>query len=380
MRYPVAAPHLSGREAVYVNECLSTNWISSQGQFIGKFEEQFAQAVGRKHALATCNGTVALHLALLGLGVGPGDEVIVPSLTYIATANAVAYCGATPVFADSDPKTWCISAASVARLVSPRTKGIIPVHLYGHPCDTDALSEIANAHRLWIVEDCAEAFGATYRGRPVGSFGAASMFSFFGNKILTTGEGGMVVTDDDRLAARLRLVKGQGMDPARRYWHSIIGYNYRMTNIAAAIGLGQLEHVDQLMADRKRIAGWYADRLRDLPGLTLPGEAPGVSNIFWLYSILLDEPALRDPFMAELAKLGIETRPLFYPVHVFPMYRNCRTDGGCANACNLSSRGINLPTSSYLAEKDIDVISAEVRRVLKRLSEWPREAPIRTAA
>jgi perosamine synthetase len=365
---------------MYVNECLKTNWISSQGQFISKFEEQFAQAVSRKHALATCNGTVALHLALLGLGVGPGDEVIVPSLTYIATANAVAYCGATPVFADCDPKTWCVSPDSVAQLVSRRTKGIIPVHLYGHPCAMENLSDIADAHQLWMVEDCAEAFGATYRGRPVGSFGVASMFSFFGNKILTTGEGGMVVTDDDHLAARLRLVKGQGMDPARRYWHSIIGYNYRMTNVAAAIGLGQLEHVDQLMGDRKRIAKWYAERLRDVPGLTLPGEAPGVSNIFWLYSILLDDPVLRDPFMAELAKLGIETRPLFYPVHVFPMYRHCRTDGGCPVACDLSSRGLNLPTSSYLAEKDIDVIASEVRRVLKRLGEWPSDAPLRTAA
>jgi perosamine synthetase len=371
---------LSGREALYVNECLRTNWISSQGQFIGKFEEGFARAVQRKHALATCNGTVALHLALLGLGVGPGDEVIVPSLTYIATANAVAYCGATPVFADSDPKTWCLSAASVSRLLSPRTKGIIPVHLYGHPCDMDALQEVADANHLWIVEDCAEAFGATFDGQPVGSFGAASMFSFFGNKILTTGEGGMVVTDDDQLAARMRLVKGQGMDPSKRYWHPIIGYNYRMTNIAAAIGLGQLEHVDQLMGDRKRIAGWYRDRLRNLPGLTLPGEAPGASNIYWLYSVLLDDPVLRDPLMAELAKAEIETRPLFYPVHVFPMYRQCRTDAGCEVACDLSSRGINLPTSSYLAEDDIDVIAAELRRVLKRLGDWTSHEPIRKAA
>jgi perosamine synthetase len=319
-------------------------------------------------------------LALLGLGVGPGDEVIVPSLTYIATANAVAYCGATPVFADSDPKTWCLSAASVSRLLSPRTKGIIPVHLYGHPCDMDALQEVADANHLWIVEDCAEAFGATFDGQPVGSFGAASMFSFFGNKILTTGEGGMVVTDDDQLAARMRLVKGQGMDPSKRYWHPIIGYNYRMTNIAAAIGLGQLEHVDQLMGDRKRIAGWYRDRLRNLPGLTLPGEAPGASNIYWLYSVLLDDPVLRDPLMAELAKAEIETRPLFYPVHVFPMYRQCRTDAGCEVACDLSSRGINLPTSSYLAEDDIDVIAAELRRVLKRLGDWTSHEPIRKAA
>jgi perosamine synthetase len=364
MKYMVAAPDLSGSECAYVNECLRSNWISSKGRFIGDFEASFERFLGRKHAIATCNGTIALHLALLGLGVGPGDEVIVPSLTYVATANAVTYCGATPVFADSEPYTWCISVESVARLITHRTKGIIPVHLYGHPCDMGPLVHLARVHGLWIMEDCAEAQGATYDGLQVGRFGVASMFSFFGNKIVTTGEGGMVVTDDDQLAERYRLLRGQGMAPDRRYWHPTIGYNYRMTNIEAAIGLAQMERVGQLIADRQRIGGWYSQRLGDLAELTLPPEAPRASSVFWLYSVLIDDGARRDPLMAELAQAGIETRPFFHPVHTFPMYQGARTDAGCPIACALSARGFNLPTSSYLKEDDIQIIAAVLRSLI----------------
>jgi len=361
MKYMVAAPDLSGAEEKYVLECLRSNWISSRGRFIHDFEARVASATQRKHAIATCNGTVALHLALLGLGLRGGDEVVVPSLTYVATANAITYCGATPVFADSEPETWCVSAESVARLITPRTRGIIPVHLYGHPAAMEPLLGLAKDNGLWVVEDSAEAQGATYDGRPVGSFGTAGMFSFFGNKIITTGEGGMVVTDDDALADRYRQLRGQGMDPGRRYWHPIIGFNYRMTNIQAAIGLAQMERIDQLVGDRKRVAGWYAERLHDVSGLTLPGRAPRVENVFWLYSILVRDRATRDQLMAGLAEAGIETRPFFYPVHSFPMYRQCRADNGCPVASDLSTRGLNLPTSSYLTEEDIDVIAAAVR-------------------
>jgi perosamine synthetase len=364
MKYMVAAPDLSGSESAYVNECLRSSWISSKGRFIGDFEASFQRFLGRKHAIATCNGTIALHLTLLGLGVGPGDEVIVPSLTYVATANAVTYCGATPVFADSEPYTWCISVESVARLITHRTKGIIPVHLYGHPCDMGPLVHLARAHGLWIVEDCAEAQGATYDGLHVGRFGVASMFSFFGNKVVTTGEGGMVVTDDDQLAERFRLLRGQGMDPSRRYWHPIIGYNFRMTNIEAAIGLAQMERVGQLIADRKRIGSWYRQRLAGLPELTLPPEAPRASSVFWLYSLLIDDPAQRDPLMAELADAGIETRPFFHPAHTFPMYQGAPNDAGCPIARALSARGINLPTSSYLKEDDIQIIAAVLRSLI----------------
>jgi perosamine synthetase len=366
MKYMVAAPDLSGSEIDYVNECLRTNWISSKGRFIGEFETSFQQFLGRKHAVATCNGTIALQLALLGMGIGPGDEVIVPSLTYVATANAVTYCGATPVFADSEPYTWCVSVESVARLITPRTKGIIPVHLYGHPCDMGPLMELANANGLWVVEDCAEAQGATCEGILVGKFGTAAMFSFFGNKIVTTGEGGMVVTDNDEVADRLRLLRGQGMDLARRYWHPIVGYNFRMTNIQAAIGLAQMERVEQLIADRRRIGAWYNKRLKDVTALTLPPQAPNCGTVYWLYSVLVNEASRRDSLMAELAAAGIETRPFFYPVHHFPMYRQHRTDTGCPVACALSAAGVNLPTSSYLKEEDVNIIAAVLRGLLAR--------------
>src|SRR5438132_9048274 len=388
MKYMIAATDLSETEIAYVNECLRTNWISSKGRFIEEFETSFAHFLHRKHAVATCNGTIALHLALLGLGVGPGDEVIVPSLTYVATANAVTYCGATPVFADSEPYSWCISVESIARLITPTTKGIIPVHLYGHPCDMEPILDLAKANGLWVVEDCAEAQGATYDGIPVGKFGTAAMFSFFGNKIITTGEGGMVVTDDDELAERLRLLRGQGMDLSRRYWHPVIGYNFRMTNIAAAIGLGQMERANQLIADRQRIGAWYNERLKDVTALTLPPNAPRCQTVYWLYSVLVNEASgipwatgepnrrdlkdrrqrstRRDALMAELAQAGIETRPFFYPIHQFPMYRQHRTDTGCPVACALSASGISLPTSSYLKEPDINLIAMLLRGLLTR--------------
>jgi perosamine synthetase len=364
MRYRVATPDLSGNESAYVNECLRSTWISSNGPFIGKFEASIAAYTNTRHAIATCNGTVALHLALTGLGIGPGDEVIVPSLTFVATANAVVYCGATPVFADSEADTWCLSVESVARLLSPRTRAIIPVHLYGHPCDMGPLLELAQRHGLWIIEDCAEALGATYNGSPIGSFGTVATFSFYGNKLVTTGEGGMVVTNNDALAERVRLLRGQGMDPQRRYWHPMIGYNYRLTNVAAALGLAQMERIEQLLADRKQIAAWYQQRLANLPFLVLPVEAGGASSAFWMYSILTPDNDWRERMMADLAEKGIETRPFFYPIHGFPMYRNCRNDAECPVAQDLSYRGLSLPTSSCLKKPDIDVIAREVRELV----------------
>jgi perosamine synthetase len=368
MRYPIAAPDLSGNESAYVSECLRSTWISSNGPFIGQFETRIGAYTKTRHAIATCNGTVALHLALSGLGIGPGDEIIVPSLTYVATANAIVYCGATPVFADSEPDTWCLSVASVARLLSPQTKAVIPVHLYGHPCAMDPLLELAASKSLWVVEDCAEALGATYHGRPIGGLGTVSTFSFYGNKLVTTGEGGMLTTNDDDIAQRLRLLRGQGMDPQRRYWHPIVGFNYRMTNVAAAIGVAQMERIDRLLQDRKRVAAWYNERLGNLPSVVLPVEAVGTSNAFWMYSILTANNARRDSLMSDLAKKGIETRPFFYPVHEFPMYRRCRSDNGCPVARDLSYRGLSLPTSSYLQQEDIDVIAREVRQVLSQNS------------
>ena len=246
-RIAVAAPTLNGNEKRYVLECLETTWISSIGRFITEFERGFARFCGVEHAIAVSNGTNALHLALVALGVTSGDEVIVPSLTYVATANAVTYCGAKPVLVDCDPRTLNIDPAAIAGKITAHTKGIIPVHLYGHPADMDPIISVAREHGLFVLEDAAEAHGAEYKGRRVGGLGNCAAFSFFGNKIMTTGEGGMVTTNDSALAAKLRLYRGQGLDPGRRYWHPVIGYNYRMTNIAAALGLAQLEQVDELM-------------------------------------------------------------------------------------------------------------------------------------
>lgn len=366
MRYPVAAPDLSGNELEYVTECLSSSWISSNGRFIEEFEASVAEFIGTRFAIATCNGTAALHIALLALGLKPGDEVIVPTLTYVATANAVTYCGARPVFADVDPQTWNLAPESVCRLITPRTRGIVPVHLYGLPCDLEPILETARTHGLWVVEDAAEALGATYQNRFVGSFGKAAVFSFFGNKIVTTGEGGMVVTNDPDLAERLRLLRGQGMDPKRRYWHPQIGYNYRMTNIAAAIGLAQMERIHDLLAARRRVAAWYQEELADCEEIAFQAvESPAVS-VHWMVGVILGSPLARDAVMAELAAAGIETRPFFFPVHHFPMYAGCGTDQGCPISTDLAYRGICLPTAAYLQRKDVAFIAETLRRAVAK--------------
>ncbi len=373
MRYPIAAPDLSGNESAYVLDCLRSTWISSSGPYLAEFERRVAELAGCRHGVAACNGTAALHLALAALDLGPGDEVIVPSLTFVATANAVAYCGAEPVFADSAPDTWCLSPESVARLVGPRTRGIIPVHLYGQPCDMDALEEVAARHGLWIVEDCAESLGARHRGRPTGSIGIAGTFSFFGNKTVVTGEGGMVVTNDDALAERMRLLRGQGMDPKRRYWHPVRGFNYRMTNIVAAIGAAQMERVGQLLAHRQELTRLYRRRLAGAPGLTMPAVVPDTLHACWLFSLLFDSEVRRGLAEDGLARRGIETRPFFHCIHQFPMYRHARTDGGCPMAGDLSRRGLSLPTAPYLSEPDIVVIAAALLDVLAQ-GGWARRA------
>src|SRR5581483_301487 len=267
---PVAEPFLGDEELRYVAECVQTGWVSSAGKFVRRFEELFAELFEVEHAVAVSNGTTALHLALLALGIGPGDEVIVPALTFVATANAVTYCGATPVFADSEPTTWNIDPELAAAAVTPRTKAIVAVHLYGHPADLDPLLELG----VPVVEDAAEAHGARYRGRPVGSLGAVGTFSFYGNKIVTTGEGGMVVTDRADLAARVRQLRDHGMDPDRRYWHPVLGFNYRLTNLQAALGVAQLEKLDAILERKARLAELYAEGLRDVPGIVLPTAEP----------------------------------------------------------------------------------------------------------
>ena len=365
-RIPVAAPLLDGRETEYVMECLQTGWISSLGRFIGDFERAFADYCGVRHAVACNNGTTALHLALVALGVGPGDEVIVPTLTYIASANTVSYCGATPVFVDSEPATFNIDPAKLEAAITPRTKAIMPVHLYGHPADMDPIREIAARHGLLVVEDAAEAIGATYRGRRTGGLGDCAAFSFFGNKIITTGEGGMVTTDDDALAERLRLYRSQGMDPARRYWFPVIGYNYRMTNIAAAIGLAQLERIESHLAARRRVAQGYDRRLAALEGrIVRPVTEPWADNVYWMYTVLLapGERRTRDAVIAALDRAGVETRPVFHPLHVMPPYEGLAR-GAFPQAEDIGARGLNLPTHAQLDDADLDRVVAALADAL----------------
>jgi perosamine synthetase len=286
---PVAAPVLGGNEKTYVLDCLDSTWISSSGKYLDRFEAAFAEFCGVSDAIACSNGTTALHLALLGLDLGPGDEVIVPTLTFVATANAVTYCGARPVFVDVDPETWTIDPATVEAKITPRTKGIIVVHLFGHPADMDAIGAIARRHGLFVLEDAAQAHGAEYRGRRTGSLSELATFSFFGNKIVTTGEGGMVTTSDRSLATRMRMLRTHGMDPSRRYWHPVIGYNYRMTNMAAAIGLAQLERVQWQLDRRHELAAWYREELAHTDVLSLQAEKDWGRHVWWMFSVLVGE-------------------------------------------------------------------------------------------
>lgn len=363
MRIQVAQPVLQGNEKKYVLDCLETNWISSIGKYINEFESSFAEFCGVKYAIATNNGTTALHVALVALGVGSGDEVIIPTVTYIATANAVKYCGGTPVFVDVDPVTLNILPGAIESKITDKTVGIIPVHLYGHPADMVEINRIAERSNLWVLEDAAEAHGAKVNGRKVGSLARCATFSFFGNKIITTGEGGMVTTDDDSLAARIRLLRGQGMDPHRRYWFPEIGYNYRMTNIQAAIGLAQLETIDEALRFRSELAEWYNEGLANVQGLVLPVVKPGMVASYWMYTILLSDGGQheRDKLMAQLEVVGIETRPVFYPMHVLPPYKE---EESYPNADLWSQRGINLPTHQGLTREQVQYVCDSVIEAL----------------
>ena len=355
---PVAKPYFNGNEKIYVNDCMNSGWISSAGKYIELFEKGFAEFCGVKHAVACCNGTVALHLALVALGVEPGDEVIVPTLTFVATPNAVTYCGAKPIFVDSERETWSIDPQLIEAKITSRTKGIIAVHLYGHPAKMNELKKIARRHNLFLLEDAAEAHGAKCDGRIIGSIGDAAAFSFYANKIITTGEGGMFVTDDDELAARARLLRGQGMDSNRRYWHPVIGYNYRMMNPAAAIGFAQLEIVGQQIEARVEIAKLYYERLKKVPGIIFQTEQSWAQHVYWMFSIVLDMRnwQSRDFVMKKLDEHGIETRPVFYPSHSMPPYA-ASADGETFPIANtLSSNGISLPTWTGLTEKEINYV------------------------
>lgn len=357
----VAEPQMGEHEESYVLDCLRSNQLTS-GPYVQKFEQAFADYLGIKHAIACMNGTAALHLALLALGLRRGDEVILPTLTYVATANAVAYCGATPVLVDVEPDTWCMNPIEVVKKITPRTRGIIPVHLYGHPANMEMLSSLVKQYRLWMVEDAAESIGGRYDGVTTGLFGNASAFSFYGNKTITTGEGGMVVAHTDSMAERLRLFRGQGVDiSVHRYYHKVIGYNYRMTNIQAALGCAQMESLNDKLRRRKEIAYQYRLRFMEVrdTGVEVQAHRPNVEHANWMFSILLPARVHRNRFMQKMDDKGIETRPVFQCMHRLPMYK---TDGAFFTSEMISDRGVNLPTHPSMTSNDVDYIVDTVLR------------------
>lgn len=358
----VADPVIGEDELRLVTEAVKSGWVSSAGKYIPLFEKNFAKFCGAEHGVAVSNGTVALHLALVSLGIGRQDEVIVPTLSYIATANAVSYTGAKPVFVDSEEPTWNIDPAKIEEKITERTRAIIAVHLYGHPADMDRILKIAKKHKLFVVEDAAEAHGALYKDKPVGSLGDVACFSFYGNKIVTTGEGGMLLTDDKRLAERMRFLRNQAQSPSKRYWHGEVGFNYRMTNLQAALGVAQTRKIKNTITKKRKIARLYAKYLSDL-NLVLHPEARWARNVYWMYSVLVrGGKTRRDRVMERLAREGIETRPFFYAIHTLPPYRQ-KGDYGVAE--RLSNQGINLPSSPRLTQEDIEYIAQTLKEVLK---------------
>jgi len=365
-RIPVSEPSLNGNELAYVVECIKTNWVSSQGRFVNQFESKFAQFHGLDRALSVSNGTVALHLALVALGLQPGDEVIVPDLTFAASANAVIHAGGKPVLVDVNETTWTMDPDLLEEAITPRTRAIMPVHLFGHPCDMTPILAFAKKHELWVIEDCAEALGAEYQGKKIGTFGDAACFSFYGNKLITTGEGGMILFKSSDLFEKAKRLRDHGMTPEKRYWHAEVGYNYRLTNLQAAIGVAQMEQAESFLEKKISLAKQYRSALDGIPGIRFPQTASWAKNVYWLYSILIG-PELgidRDELMFKLLQSGIETRPLFYPLHEMPPYRAFTGGRKFPNSVQTSRLGMSLPSAVTLTTEEVDRIAQAFKRIL----------------
>jgi perosamine synthetase len=364
MPVQVAKPHMTRHEFRSMLDAFISSWISSKGPYVQKFEEQFRNFVGVRHGVAVSNGTVALHLALVALGVGPGDEVIVPDLTFAATINAVLFCGATPVIVDVDRDTWCMTLELLKHACTAQTKAIIPVHLYGRPAEIGPIVDFGRVRGIAVVEDCAEAHGARYDGRVVGQFGDVSCFSFYANKIVTTGEGGMCLTNSEDLATSLRLLRDHGMSPDRSYWHERVGYNYRITNLQAAIGESQLLRINDTLQRNTRIAALYRKALEGIPGVRFP---PVVSDkyepVVWLACVQVPADK-RLAIMRAAHEAKIETRPFFHPLSTLPPYGKYARS--CANSTELSATGINLPTSGDVDEQVVERVARVFHGALAR--------------
>lgn len=370
-KFPVLEPDIGEQEISNVLECVTSGWISSQGRFIREFERAFSDYLGGGYAIAVANGTVALQLGLTSLGIGRGDEVIVPNFTFGASINAIIHAGATPVLADVDYDTWTLDLEELSKLITPQTKAIMPVHLYGQPARIDEIKAIALEKGLFVIEDCAEALGATYKNRRVGLDGDCTCFSFFANKTITTGEGGMVIFKDAKLAERARILRDHGMSPQKRYWHDYPGFNFRMTNMQAAIGVAQMDRIEDFLTRRKVVFQTYDALLHGRHNISLLPKNSWSENSYWLYTMILNgyKNDTRDQLITQLGYRGIDARPGFYPMHLMDPYREFAI-GKYPVSSYLSANSISLPSSPGLLNEEINHI-AEV--FLEELSKFPEE-------
>ena len=369
---PVNEPSLTGNEKKYLLECIESGWISSEGPFVAEFEEKFAARMGRKHGIAVCNGTAAIDATVEALGIGPGDEVILPSFTIISCVNQIVRSGATPVLVDSQPDTWNMDVASIEAKVTPRTKAIMAVHIFGLPVDMDPLLDVARRYGLKVIEDAAEVHGQTYKGKPCGSFGDVSTFSFYSNKHITTGEGGMILTDDDELAEVCRSLRNLCFKPENRFVPDRLGWNLRMTNMQAALGLAQLEQLDEFVSRKRAMGKIYHELLKDIPSIQLPLEATDSSkNIYWVFGVVLGEDLAIDAkgVMFALKERGIGTRPFFCPMHLQPVLKRLGffQNEKLPNAENLWNRGFYLPMGLGQPIEAFERAAVEFRWVLQQL-------------
>jgi perosamine synthetase len=362
IKYPVYQPNLQGNEKKYVTDCIDSTWISSKGKYIELFEKKFAEFIGIPYATSVNNGTTALHLALLSLNILPGDEIIVPTFTYAATANSILYMNAKPVFVDCLRNSWQADPDDIIRKITPKTKAVMTVHLYGQAAEMSRIKKICENHKLLLIEDCAEAIGTRYAGRHVGTFGDIATFSFFGNKTITTGEGGMVVSANQSIIEKARNLKNQGVSQ-KQYWHDAVGYNYRMTNICAAIGLAQTERIEKIISEKIRIADIYRKEF-EKSEIEFHQQQAGTFHSYWMCSFLVKKSEQREPLRNFLNEAGIETRPAFYPVHQMPMYATFK-NGDFPVSDDISQRGLNLPSYPDLTDEDVLFISQKVKEFFK---------------
>lgn len=359
---PISKPSITQKEIDYVTDAVKSTWVSSLGPYISEFEEKFAKFCGTKYAVTVSNGTTALHLALISAGIKAGDEVIIPDLTFIATANAVRYIGAEPVCVDIDEDTLCISVAAFEKAITSKTKAIIPVHLYGHPADMKAINEVAARHNIIVIEDCAEAHGAEVDGKKVGSLSLAGVFSFYGNKVITTGEGGMITTNDKALCEKMKYLRDHAMSSEKRYWHTEVGYNYRMTNLQAALGVAQFDRITEILAKKIEIFSWYKSELKSVSTIRMNSERSGYKNVFWMVclEVMNFHEEQRDHLIIKLKEKGIDSRPYFYPVSEMPMYKKSPTPV----THKVAQRGLNLPSYFDLTREEVRYVCDELKKLL----------------